>query len=89
MFGGHHSGQSAFDPAAGSGAPWGQDASGSSLARDAGLGDIGRGGRSADADDGSQRAGLFDTSSDDSDDNDFDNDDDVDVAGDFGGDDSA
>jgi hypothetical protein len=89
MFGGQHTGQSAFNPGGGSGTPWGQDASGTSLARDAGLGDIGRGGRSADADDGSQRAGLFDTSSDDNDDNDLDNDDDVDVAGDFGGDDSA
>jgi uncharacterized protein len=91
MFGGHHAGQSVFDPAGGSGTPWGQDASGSSLARDAGLGDIGRGERSADSEGGSQRAGLFDTSSDtdEGSDSDFDNDDDVDVAGDLGGDDSA
>jgi hypothetical protein len=93
MFGGQHAGQSAFNPGGGSGTPWsqGQDASGSSLARDAGLGDIGRGERSADSDGGSQRAGLFDTSSDSDEesDSDFDNDDDVDVAGDFGGDDDS
>ena len=47
MFGGQHMGQSAFDSGAGSGSPWGGDASGSDLARDAGLNDIG-GGRRAD-----------------------------------------
>ena len=89
MFGGgHHSAQSAFDSGSGSsGAPWGSDASGSGLARDAGLNDIGRGERTAAYDDGgSQRAGLFDSSSDD--DIDRDGDDEVDVGGDFGGDDS-
>src|SRR6478736_6405133 len=65
MFGGgQHSGQSAFDAgSASSGRPWGSDASGSGLARDAGLDDIGRGDRTAAYDDReSQRAGLFDSS---------------------------
>jgi len=88
MFGGHHTGQSAFDSGnASRGAPWGSDASGSGLARDAGLNDIGRGERTADYDDSSsQRAGLFDSSGDG--DNDYDGDDEVDVGGDFGGGDS-
>jgi hypothetical protein len=81
MFGSHNPGQSAFD-AGHSGAPWGGgDASGSGLARDAGLNDIGRGGDGNN--DSSQRAGLFGSDTDDS--NDVD-DDDVDVGGDFGGD---
>ena len=81
MFGGgHHSGQSAFDPGGGqSGTPWGSDASGSGLARDAGLNDIGRGDRTAAYDNGeSQRAGLFDSSSDDTG---YDSDDEVDFGG--------
>jgi hypothetical protein len=87
MFGGHHTGQSAFDPGSASrGAPWGSDASGSELARDAGLNDIGRGERSASYDDNSQRAGLFGSSGG-NDDNDYDGDE-VDVGGDFGGGDS-
>jgi hypothetical protein len=89
MFGGHHMGQSAFDSGSGSsGAPWGSDASGSGLARDAGLNDIGRGERTADYNDGSsQRAGLFDSSG--GDDDGYDGDEEFDVGGDFGGDDSA
>src|SRR5438445_532234 len=80
MFGGHNQGQSAFDSGTGAGgAPWGSDSSGSDLARDAGVNNIGRGGRSADADDGSQRAGLFDSSPGDSD---FDGGE-IDVGGDF------
>ena len=48
MFGGHNQGQSAFDSGGGgAGAPWGGDASGGNLSRDAGLNDIGGGGRSA------------------------------------------
>jgi hypothetical protein len=83
MFGGHNQGQSAFDSGyGGDRAPWGSDSSGSDLARDAGVNDIGRGGRFADADDGSQRAGLFDSSPGDSD---FDGGE-IDVGGDFGGD---
>ena len=82
MFGGHGQGQGAFDSGGGSGAPWGSDASGSGLARDAGLNDIGGGGRSAGDDNGSQRAGLFDSPP--ADDGNFDSDD-VDVGGDFGG----
>jgi hypothetical protein len=83
MFGGQHSGQSAFDSGGGSGAPWGGGASGSDLARDAGLGDIGQGGRTAAYDDSSQRAGLFDSPQDS--DSDFDAGE-IDVGGDFGGD---
>jgi hypothetical protein len=67
MFGGgQHSGQSAFDQGS-AGSPWnqGSDLSGSGLARDAGLGDIGGGRGSYDG--GSQRAGLFDDSASDSD----------------------
>ena len=62
MFGGQQPGQSqsAFDQPSG-GAPWGSDARGSDLSRDAGLDDIGRGGRQAAYDEGSSdRAGLFD-----------------------------
>jgi hypothetical protein len=84
MFGGNRAGQSAFDSGAASGSPWGGDASGGSLSREAGLNDIG-GGRSGDAGDSSQRAGLFDAEDSDSD---FD-DGDVDVGGDFGGDDGS
>ena len=49
MFGGHNqAAQSAFDSGSSGGAPWGcSDASGGSLARDAGLDDIGSSGRSA------------------------------------------
>jgi len=87
MFGGAHAGQSAFDQgSAGTGTPWGgSDSSGSGLARDAGLNDIGRGGggRSADYDGGSQRAGLFDSSGDNN--SDFDGGE-IDGGGDFGGD---
>ncbi len=86
MFGGQNQGQSAFDSnsGGGSGSPWGGSASGSDLARDAGVNDIGGGGsrRMADADDGSQRAGLFDSEQNSDSDfasNDFD-------GGDFGGD---
>lgn len=86
MFGGGHSPQSAFDRGGGSsGTPWGSDASGSGLARDAGLNDIGRGDSTASYDDGSQRAGLFDAPGDD--DSDYGGDE-VDVGGDFGGGDS-
>jgi hypothetical protein len=83
MFGGHQMGQSAFGSGS-AGSPWGggSDASGSDLARDAGLNDIGRGGGGGDYG-GSQQAGLFDSSSDNSDDDAGDND--VDVGGDFGG----
>ena len=67
---GGHAGSSpasgAFDSLTGrgEGAPWGGNAAGSDLARDAGLGDIG-GGRSGYGGD-SQRAGLFDSPQDDS-----------------------
>jgi hypothetical protein len=86
MFGGHNQGQSAFDSGSSGGAPWGSDSSGGSLARDAGLGDVGSGGRSAGYDGGSQRAGLFDSPQDGSDsESDFD-DSAIDVGGGFGDD---
>jgi hypothetical protein len=81
MFGGQQPGQShgAFDQRSGGGAPWDSGASNSDLARDAGLGDIGSGGRSAPA----ERAGLFDTAQNDAgDDGEFD---DGDIGGDFDG----
>jgi uncharacterized protein len=64
LFGGQQGqgkGQSAFDPGGQGSAPW-NPGSGGDLASQAGLDDIGRGGRSASASDdsGSQRAGLFD-----------------------------
>jgi hypothetical protein len=85
MFGGQHgSGHSAFGSGS-AGTPWGPSASGSDLARDAGVNDIGGGGgRTTAADDGSQRAGLFDTAQNDADnfdvsDTDLDDDTDGDV----------
>ena len=96
MFGpsaGGNQASSAFDPGlSGSGddrSPWGGNASGSDLARDAGLNDIGGGGRSG-AYEGERHAGLFgDDSSDDG--GDYDNGDDFgdDSGGDFGGSDTA
>jgi uncharacterized protein len=59
--------------------PWGGDQSSSDLARDAGIGDIGKGGDRADD---SSRAGLFDQASND------DDHDDMDLDSDFGGGDS-
>ena len=56
------------------------DQSGGDLAKDAGINDIGSSGRRADNDDGSSRAGLFDTASNDDDNDDMDLDSD-----DFGG----
>ncbi|MBX9844770.1 MAG: DUF2076 domain-containing protein [Xanthobacteraceae bacterium] len=89
--GGQGQGQShsAFDSAAGSGggSPWGGNISGSDLAREAGVNDIGGSGRTAAYDDrgGSDRAGLFDVAQNDAD---FD-DGDYDDGGDFGGDDGG
>lgn len=87
LFPGQHQGQAFGDTGsgAGGGAPWGPNASGSDLAREAGLDDIGRGGRTAAYDDnGGQRAGLFDVAQNDAD---YDNDDsDFDVGGDGGSD---
>jgi hypothetical protein len=86
MFGGGQGqGQShsAFDSAgSGGGSPWGGNLSGSDLAREAGVNDIGGSGRTAAYDDrgGSDRAGLFDTAQNDSDDGNYGD------GGDFGGD---
>lgn len=81
MFGGQQQGQSqsAFDQPSG-GSPWSPSAGNSDLAREAGLDDIGRGGRSAAYEPGSdERAGLFDVAQNEAGDADFDD-------GDFGGD---
>jgi hypothetical protein len=86
MFGGHGAGQGAFDSGS-AGTPWGSDASGSGLARDAGIDDIGSGGGGS----GAQPAGLFDSAQNDSGNSDFSDDADdggFDLGGD-GGDDSA
>ena len=83
MFGGHQ-GQAFGGSDSGGGAPWGPSAGGSDLARQAGVDDIGRGGRTAALDDAdsSQRAGLFDTAQND----DANVDSDFDVGGDGGSD---
>ncbi len=81
MGGGHHQafGDSSMASASNASSPWGGDQSNSSAARDLGVNDIGN--ASGHADDG-QRAGLFDTAS--NDDNDRD---DMDMdSDDFGGD---
>ena len=85
MFGGQQGqSHSAFDQPSGGGAPGGSGASNSDLARDAGVGDIGRGGgrNTAYDSDASERAGLFDTAQNESNDADFG---DGDFGGDFGG----
>jgi hypothetical protein len=86
MFGGGGGGQShsAFDTGSSSGgSPWAGNLSGTDLARDAGVNDIGRGGgsRAAAYDDQNSdrqgdRQGMFDTAQNDSDDDNDDNDDD-------------
>jgi hypothetical protein len=76
MFGGQQGGQShsAFDQPSG-GAPWGSGASGSDLAREAGLGDVGRGGRTGAGESGAaERVGLFDSAQNDADVHDADGD---------------
>jgi len=75
LFGGSHQSFGGFEPGAG-GAPWGSSASGSDLAHDAGVNDIGSG--SGGYDGPSQQAGLFDAPDDDG--GNFDDD-----GGDFGG----
>jgi hypothetical protein len=76
MFGRHGGNAFAAVPQQG-GSPWDGNASGSDLARDAGINDIGGGGRS-----GTQPAALFDNDDDADLVSDFDND----AGGDFGGD---
>ena len=82
MFGGGQQQQSMLDQQrGGQSTPWGGgDAAGSDLARDAGVNDIGRGGR----DTSNDRAGLFDTAKNESDNDESDYEDDGDF--DFGGD---
>jgi hypothetical protein len=82
MGGGHQSGfgDSAGLGGGGGGKPWSSDQSGSDLARDAGINDIGSGGHRADD---SSRAGFFDQASNDDDHDDMDMDaDDFDGGGD-------
>ncbi len=84
MFGGGGNAQGALDSSAGR-SPWGgNEASGSDLARDAGVNDIGGSGKLADAG-ASQQQGAFDTAEADLDDSD---DDDSDFDSDFDGGDS-
>ncbi len=87
MFGGQQGqGQGAFEPGSQGGTPWGSE-SGGDLSRQAGIEDIGRGGRTAAYDDGqgAERHGLFDTGQ-----NDAGNDGDFGIGGDFdGGSDTA
>jgi hypothetical protein len=83
MFG-HHGGGSAFAGVPQTDSPWGSDATGSDLARDAGLNDVGRSARND-----TQSAGLF-GDNDSGDESDLGDDDlDGDIGGDFGGGDSA
>jgi hypothetical protein len=76
MFGGGQGqGHSALDSSSsGGGAPQGGNLSGTDLARDAGVNDVGSSGRTAASDNqgGSDRAGLFDTAQNDTDDSDSD-----------------
>jgi hypothetical protein len=77
LFGGSHGAPSAaFDSGNSKGAPWGDNAGGGDLARDAGINDINAGSRTAAYDDAgqSQRAGLFDTPESEADDAGFDDD---------------
>ncbi len=76
MFGGHGQ-QAGMLDSGGERSPWGSDAAGSDLARDAGLNDIGGGG-TASGRESSERAGLFDSAAadlnDEGDSDDFDSD---------------
>jgi uncharacterized protein len=87
MGGGHPAAFGSHDPAGEPRSPWGGDASGSDLARQAGLDEVGggdaRAGRFA-GDDGTRTASLFDRGSDDDDSDDL-SDDDL-AANDFGDD---
>jgi hypothetical protein len=83
MFG-HHSGSAFAAVPQQGGSPWDNSASGSDLARDAGINDIGGGGRG-----GAQPAALFDNADDADIVSDFDGDAGGDFGGDFGGGDSA
>jgi hypothetical protein len=76
LFGGQHHQASASVGAGGkTESPWGPSASGSNLAREAGISDIGRDGRTGVHDtEGSERAGLFDVAQNDADEVNFDDD---------------
>jgi hypothetical protein len=92
MFGGGGQSHAAYDTgSSGGGSPWGGNLSGTDLAHDAGVNDIGRGGGSRTAaydDQNSDRQGLVDTAQNDSDNDDNDNDYD-DGGSDDGGTDTA
>jgi hypothetical protein len=67
MMGGHQAKAAALDPSSNPATPWGGNAGGGDLARQAGVNDIGGSGRTASADaGGTERAGLFDSSDNDS-----------------------
>jgi hypothetical protein len=96
MFGGDHKPSAFGGPelgGSGGGTPWNPGARNSDLAREAGVDDISRGGRTAAYDEGdaSRRTGLFDTAQNDAADDAYAPGDDgeFDVGGDFGGDDTA
>lgn len=74
LFGGNQQQQGMLDQGGAQASPWGGSNANSDLARDAGVGDIGRGGR----DSGNDRQGLFDTASNEADDDDQDHEDDGD-----------
>jgi uncharacterized protein len=84
--GGQGQSQSALDSSGGGGGtPWGGNLSGSGIARDAGVGDIGGSGRMASNDGGgSDRAGLFDTAQNEVGEDSSYDDSDTDGGGDFG-----
>ena len=65
MMGSAHAKTGALNPAGGSTTPWGGNAGGSDLARQAGLDDIGSAAATSKDGGGTQRAGLFDSSKDD------------------------
>jgi hypothetical protein len=94
LFGGDHKPSAFGGPelggsGGGGGTPWDPGARNSDLAREAGVNDIGRGGRTAAYDEGdaSRRTGLFDTAQNDAADEAYEPGDDeaFDVGGDFGG----
>jgi uncharacterized protein len=86
MFGGGNQQQGMLDQSGGQNTPWsGGNAANSDLAREAGVNEIGRGGRDSGRDTSNDRAGLFDSAKNESDDDDsgeYDSDGDFDIGGD-------
>jgi len=87
MGGGHPAAFGSYESADQAASPWGSDASGSDLARQAGRGDIGAGDlaeRRFAGDDATQMAGAYDQSADDEESDDYGDDDFADSGGDDG-----